>query len=152
MAGSPFGGARCVRRFCREANLDYALWPVSRCVTQAAAGSIQGAVNVRHGPWTAREEVSIAPKKVMGCFLILLGATVITFRELIVFPGLERLIGIEAIVGKENVVYLPEEGYGFTNPAAQMHWISSVGALGVAICSIGAWLLMRAYGRKKNSK
>jgi len=94
--------------------------------------------------------MKVAPKKVTGWFLVLLGATVVVFREPIVFPGLERLVGIETIVGKENVVYPPEGGYGFTNPTAQMYWISSVGAIGVAICAVGIWLLIRANKDRKN--
>ena len=88
-------------------------------------------------------------KKVFGWFLILIGALVIVFSNKIVFPGLERLVGIETIVGKENVVYQPDGGYLFTNPAAMMHWIVSVAAVGILVCSIGIWILIRARkGRK----
>ena len=93
-----------------------------------------------------------APKKAIGGLFILLGATVFIFRETIVFPGLERLFGIETIVGKENVVYLPGGGYGFTNPVAMMKWISSVGFAGVAICLVGLWFLFRVANATKNSK
>jgi hypothetical protein len=64
-----------------------------------------------------RESGRIATTKLLGWLLILLGALVVLFRERIVFPGLERLVGIETIVGRENVVYQPDGNYLFTNPA-----------------------------------
>ena len=94
--------------------------------------------------------MSAAPKKVMAWSLVLLGAATFVCCQWIVFPGLERLVGIETIVGKESVVYLPEGGYIFTNPGAMMRWIVSVAILGLVICSIGIWLLIRA--RKEGEK
>jgi hypothetical protein len=79
-------------------------------------------------------------KSLFGCVLILIGLLVIAFSKQIVFPGLERLIGIETIVGKENVVYLPGGGYGFTNPRATGEWILSVAIVGFLICAFGTWL------------
>jgi hypothetical protein len=66
-----------------------------------------------------------------------------------VFPGLERLVGIETIVGKENVVYQPDGSYLFTNPAAMVHGIASVAAIGILIFSTGVWLLIRARKIRK---
>jgi hypothetical protein len=83
-------------------------------------------------------------KKAVGWFLIFVGLVVVVFSEKIVFPGLERLVGIETIVGKENVVYQPDGGYLFTNPGAMARWVFSVAAIGVLICLSGAWLLFRA--------
>ena len=97
------------------------------------------------------EVMKSAPKKAIGGLLIFFGAAVFIFRETIVFPGLERLFGIETIVGKENVVYLPDGGYGFTNPVAMMKWIASVGFAGVAICLVGIWFLFRVAADRKNS-
>ena len=41
----------------------------------------------------------------IGSGLMVAGLLIIAFSEQIVFPGLERLIGIETIVGKANVSY-----------------------------------------------
>jgi len=79
-------------------------------------------------------------KSLFGCVLILIGLLVIAFSKQIVFPGLERLIGIETIVGKENVGYLPGGGYGFTNPRAMVEWVLSVAIVGMLICASGIWL------------
>jgi hypothetical protein len=82
--------------------------------------------------------------KIVGWLLILVGVLVVIFSEQIVFPGLERLVGIEMIVGKTNVYYLPDGGYGYTNPAAMIRWIVSVRVVGVLICLSGGLLLFRA--------
>ena len=71
---------------------------------------------------------------------MLIGLLVIAFSKQIVFPGLEHLIGIEAIVGKENVVYQPDGSYYFTNPRMMMEWVLSVAILGVLIHVVGIWL------------
>jgi hypothetical protein len=62
-------------------------------------------------------EMRITLNKATGWFLVLLGATVVILSRPIVFPGLERLVGIETIVGKKNVVYLSDGGYGLPTPA-----------------------------------
>jgi hypothetical protein len=82
--------------------------------------------------------------KVAGWLLILFGVLVIVFSEPIVFPGLEHLVGIETIVGKTNVYYLPDGGYGYTNPTAMLFWISFVRMVGVLICLAGALTIFRA--------
>jgi hypothetical protein len=71
---------------------------------------------------------------------MLIGLLVIAFSKQIVIPGLERLVGIETIVGKENVVYLPGGGYGFTNPRAMVEWILAVAIIGFLICASGFWI------------
>jgi hypothetical protein len=87
--------------------------------------------------------------KVIGWFLILIGVLVIIFSEKIVFPGLERLVGIEKIVGKENVYYQPDGSYYFTGARGMAHWIGSVVGVGLLVCLIGIWTLIRARkGRK----
>jgi hypothetical protein len=86
----------------------------------------------------------IATTKLAGWLLILIGVLVVVFSQWIVFPGLERLLGIETIVGRDNVVYLPDGGYGFTNPGAVMRWIVSVAAIGICICLSGGLLLFLA--------
>jgi hypothetical protein len=82
--------------------------------------------------------------KFLGWFLILLGVLIAMFSERIVFPGLERLLGIETIVGKANVDYQPDGNYYFTNPGAMIRWELSVAGVGVLICLSGAWLLWRS--------
>jgi hypothetical protein len=83
-------------------------------------------------------------KKLFGWFLILIGVLVSVFSNKIVFPGLERLIGIETIVGKGNVSYNPDGSYYYTNPGAMLRWIASVAIIGILICLIGIWILIRA--------
>jgi ascorbate-specific PTS system EIIC-type component UlaA len=79
-------------------------------------------------------------KKIVGLILMVVGLLVVAFSNKIVFPGLERLIGIEAIVGKENVVYQPDGSYYFTNPKAMLGWVASVAMLGLLIHAVGIWL------------
>jgi hypothetical protein len=69
---------------------------------------------------------------------------VFIFSGKIVFPGLERLVGIETIVGKENVHYFDDGSYAYTNPSAMIRWIGSVAAIGAVICMLGIFLLFRA--------
>jgi|ERR1017187_392053 hypothetical protein len=90
-------------------------------------------------------------RKVFGWFLILIGVLVIAFSEKIVFPGLERLVGIETIVGTQNVVYEPDGSYLYTNPGAMVRWIVWVASIGLIICLIGIWILIRAKRIKLKS-
>jgi hypothetical protein len=93
--------------------------------------------------------VKTALKQVLGSFLALLGLLVAVFSNRIVFPGLERLLGIETIVGKDSVQYQTDGSYYYTNPTAMMEWIASVALIGVLIFSLGVWLILRA---RKNGK
>jgi hypothetical protein len=95
--------------------------------------------------------VKITPTKTIGWFLALLGLLVVLFSQKIVFPGLERLVGIETIVGRDNVVYEPDGSYMFTNPGAMVRWIISVAAVGVVIASVGAFVLFRARRQHRSS-
>jgi hypothetical protein len=79
-------------------------------------------------------------KNILGCFLMVLGLLVVCFSNKIVIPGLERLVGIETIVGKQNVVHKPDGTYYFTNPGAVIEWVASVAILGLLIHAIGIWL------------
>jgi len=79
-------------------------------------------------------------KNILGCFLMVFGLLVIGFGNKIVFPGLERLIGIEAIVGKEIVSYQPDGSYNFSNPKAVLEWTLAVAILGLLIHAVGIWL------------
>jgi hypothetical protein len=66
---------------------------------------------------------------------------------LIVFPGLEIILGIETLVGKESVSYInPQnhsEGYMFTNPGAMIKWIASVILIGVLTIVAGITILLK---------
>ena len=79
-------------------------------------------------------------KNVFGYILMVIGLLVIAFSNKIVFPGLERVVGIETIVGKENVVYRPDGSCVFTNPGAMAIWVGSVAIIGLIIHIIGIWL------------
>lgn len=79
----------------------------------------------------------------LGWLLLIIGVLVVVFREKIAFPGLEKLVGIEVMVGRENVIYEPDGSYLFTNPRAMIRWVLSVAAIGILICSSGVVLLFR---------
>ena len=87
------------------------------------------------------------PRKLIGWSLIVSGVLILVFSNKIVFPGLERLVGIETIVGKQNVFYYPNGNYVFTNPGAMMRWICSVAAIGISIALTGVLVLIH---RRKN--
>jgi hypothetical protein len=93
--------------------------------------------------------MKIITTKRTGWLLIVVGALVVIFSKWIVFPGLERLVGIETIVGRDNVFYTADGGYYFTNPGAMIHWILSVAGIGFLICLSGCWLLLRARRIKR---
>jgi hypothetical protein len=78
-------------------------------------------------------------KIVIGGLLVLIGLLVTCFSNQIAFPGLERWLGIETMVGKGNVVYLPDGGYAYTNPGAMMSWIAAVAVVGIVISASGIW-------------
>jgi hypothetical protein len=63
---------------------------------------------------------------------------------------LERIVGIETIVGKENVVYQSDGSYLFTNPGAMAKWIFSVAAIGIAVSLIGILILL--WSKKRNQR
>ncbi len=71
---------------------------------------------------------------------MLLGLLVVAFSKQIVFPGLEHLIGVETIAGKNNVVYQPDGSYYFTNPRRIVGWVLSVMVIGALIVAFGIWI------------
>jgi hypothetical protein len=88
--------------------------------------------------------------KAIGWTLMVLGVLVVVFSRRIVFPGLELLLGIETIVGSENVSHQPDGSYYYTNPGAMIRWILSVAGVGLLICAFGVamlWLSRRAARR-----
>ena len=88
--------------------------------------------------------MSLSRQKFLGWSLVVFGVLIAVFSQQIVFPGLERLLGVEAIVGRDSVIYQPDGGYVFTNPGAMVRWISGVAAVGLALAFSGAFVLFRA--------
>jgi hypothetical protein len=87
--------------------------------------------------------MSIKHKRAIGWSLLCVGVCIAVFSKKIVFPGLESVLGIESIVGKQNVVYLADGGYAYTNPGAMVRWIGSVAVVGVLLAAIGSMVLFR---------
>jgi hypothetical protein len=87
---------------------------------------------------------SMKPWKWIGWLLVVSGISISVFSDKIVFPGLERLVGIETIVGAENVVYQADGSYLFTNPGAMARWVLSVAAIGILLVLSGALILIRS--------
>jgi hypothetical protein len=84
-----------------------------------------------------------------GSVFVAFGALIAVCSRQIVFPGLERLLGIEAIVGRESVVYQRDGFYIFTNPGAVTGWVASVAAFGVLLAFVGAVML---FGRSQDPR
>ncbi|MEI6076230.1 MAG: hypothetical protein WCS94_11685 [Verrucomicrobiota bacterium] len=87
------------------------------------------------------------PRKLIGCALMVFGVFIAISTQEIVFPWLERLVGIEAIVGARNVIYNPDGSYVFTNPGSIVRWLATVSTIGIAIALAGILVLTRS---KKN--
>ncbi len=62
--------------------------------------------------------MSRSRQKIVAWSLAIVGVLIVILRQQVVFPGLMRLVGIETIVGRENVIYQPDGSYVFTNPGA----------------------------------
>ena len=86
--------------------------------------------------------------KPLGILLIIVGVLIVVFSETIVFPGLERLVGIEIIVGEGNVYYNepgnPDAGYCYTNPGAMIRWIAFVAFVGLLIAGTGGVCIFKS--------
>jgi hypothetical protein len=95
--------------------------------------------------------MTISRQKLLGWSLVIVGVLVAVLSEQIVFPGLERLLGIETIVGRESVVYQPEGGYVFTNPGAMIRWVSGVALVGFIVAFLGGFMLIRARRESRGS-
>jgi hypothetical protein len=77
----------------------------------------------------------------------------IAFSSKIIFLGLARIVGIETIVGNQNIVYQPDGSYVFTNPVAVAKWIGSVTMIGLIITVVGIWFSgIRIKFPKNNDK
>ena len=88
--------------------------------------------------------------KLLTTGLIIIGALIIFNSETIVFSWIESLIGIEAIVGNGNVVYLEDGGYVYTNPGAMICWIGSVSLVGIILIVWGIVLYIKRFTPQKN--
>ena len=86
----------------------------------------------------------ITTLKVLGWTLVIMGVLIVVFSRTIVFPGLELALGIETIVGSENVSYQPDGSYYYTNPGAMMRWIASVAGVGLLIVAFGVFGILKA--------
>lgn len=84
----------------------------------------------------------------IGWALVVVGIALVVMSESIVFPGLELLLGIEAIVGRESVIYEPDGSYIFTNPSAMIRWVASVAGFGLVLAFLGFWILYRTRPKK----
>ena len=88
--------------------------------------------------------MSMTRRKAIGWVLVGVGICIAASSQKIVFPGLESVLGIETLVGKKNVVYLPEGGCAYTNPRAMVRWIFSIAGVGVLVAGIGGTLVFRS--------
>ncbi|MBD3672994.1 MAG: hypothetical protein HUJ26_05655 [Planctomycetaceae bacterium] len=82
--------------------------------------------------------------KIIGSVLVVIGVLIIFLSQTIVTPGLEVSLGIETLVGAENVVYLDNGNYVYTNPGAIFFWITIVILFGLLILSTGFYLVIKS--------
>ena len=83
--------------------------------------------------------------------MLISGVLIAVFSSNIVFPGLELLLGPEAIVGKRNVVYIAKDEYLMTNPGAMMKWQGHVIIVGMITASLGRMLIWRNWKTEDSS-
>jgi hypothetical protein len=91
-------------------------------------------------PECRKKNMKMTTRNFIGYCLMLVGLLVMAFSKQIAFPCLERVLGIQTMVGKENVVFQPDGSYYFTNPRAVMLWVLAVVTIGLFIHIIGIWL------------
>jgi hypothetical protein len=92
---------------------------------------------------------AITTLRVLGWTLVVMGILVVVFSRTIVFPGLELTLGIETIVGSENVSYQPDGSYYYTNPGAMIRWILSVAGVGLLIVAFGVFIIFKARWERR---
>jgi hypothetical protein len=126
-------GARTILKICVGIQRPPIVPPTSGPSVGAPAPRSTGAL-------AKRSEMKIA-----GTILMVIGLTIALFSNKIVFPGLERLLGIETIVGKNNVIYLDGGGYMYTNPGAMVDWIASVAGIGIIVFGTGLLLFRKKH-------
>ncbi len=87
--------------------------------------------------------------RTIGLALMAFGILILAFSRFIVFPGLEVMLGIDTLVGRENVNYQPDGSYVYTNPGAIAAWILAVSGIGLLIAVVGALTLFRTRKRAR---
>ena len=83
--------------------------------------------------------------KTVGWWFVVIGILIAVFSRTVVFPGLEWFLGVERIVGSENVSYLPDGSSHYTNPRAVARWIASVTGVGISMAAFGVVCLLSAW-------
>lgn len=83
-------------------------------------------------------------QKTLGWVLVGVGVLIVIFSGSIVFPGLERLLGVKTIVGSENVYYQPDGSYIYTNPEAMARWIFCAAGVGFLVAAGGGVMIWAA--------
>ena len=95
--------------------------------------------------------MTLLHQRFFGWTLVGVGLLVAVFHRGIVSPGLERVLGIETLVGRGNVEHLPDGGDVFTNPGAMVRWNVMVAGVGLAIAVSGLTVLIRSRGKHGGS-
>lgn len=80
--------------------------------------------------------------KKLGPILRVAGIAIMVFSYFILFLVVEPIVGMEAIVGKENVIREPDGGYLYTNPFAIWFWVAVIILFGFMVNRIG-WSLIK---------
>jgi hypothetical protein len=67
-----------------------------------------------------------------------LGIAIILFSYFILFMVVEPIIGMERIVGKENVIRDSTGGFAYTNSISILLWTFTIAFVGLLVNRIGA--------------
>ena len=79
----------------------------------------------------------------LGRVLRIAGIAIMLFSYFILFLVVEPIVGMEALVGKENVIREPNGSYLYTNPFAIWFWVAVVVVFGFLVNRIG-WSLIKS--------
>jgi len=82
--------------------------------------------------------------KIAGWLLIVIGGLVVIFSRRIVIPPPKRLVIIEAITGRQFLVYKPDGSHYQVSFDALCLWTFVVAVGGICICWLGGSLLFLA--------
>ena len=80
--------------------------------------------------------------RALGIFFVVIGLLIAISGVKINFPG------VEAIVGKGNVVFTSDGNYYFTSFDALIRWVVFVEAIALATCALGLGCLWSTRNRK----
>ena len=94
---------------------------------------------------------TITTLRLLGWMLVVMGVLIVVFSRSIVFPGLESTLGIETIVGRENVSYQSDGSYYYTNPGATIRWTLSVIGIGLLVLAFGVLIIFKAGWDRRRS-